>query len=227
MTSSFLDQFEQMLLDVLPHYQAEGRSYLTIAIGCTGGRHRSVAIAEEIARRFAAHGIAARTMHRDVGTGASDTDTAVRGDIRPGWCGEGRAVMSGGARATRVPAKGHPLMTVRVGINGFGRIGRNFFRAAKERNADIDFVAVNDLGSIETMAHLLKYDSVLGILPYDVKATGQRHRGRRRRADACSRSAIRRTCRGGSSASTSSSRAPASSPSATPPRTTSRPGRRS
>jgi UPF0042 nucleotide-binding protein len=65
-TSSFLDHFEQMLLDVLPHYQSEGRSYLTIAIGCTGGRHRSVAIAEEIARRFAAHGIAARTMHRDV-----------------------------------------------------------------------------------------------------------------------------------------------------------------
>ena len=66
-------------------------------------------------------------------------------------------------------------MTVRVGINGFGRIGRNFFRAAKERNADIDFVAVNDLGSIETMAHLLKYDSVLGILPNDVKATKPRH----------------------------------------------------
>jgi glyceraldehyde 3-phosphate dehydrogenase len=63
-------------------------------------------------------------------------------------------------------------MTVRVGINGFGRIGRNFFRAAKERNADIEFVAVNDLGSLETMAHLLKYDSILGILPYDVKATG-------------------------------------------------------
>ena len=60
-------------------------------------------------------------------------------------------------------------MTVRVGINGFGRIGRNFFRAAKLRGADIDFVAVNDLGSIETMAHLLKYDSVLGILPYDIK----------------------------------------------------------
>src|SRR6476469_2179780 len=64
-------------------------------------------------------------------------------------------------------------MTVRVGINGFGRIGRNFFRAAKERNADIDFVAVNDLGSIATMAHLLKYDSVLGILPYDVKASAK------------------------------------------------------
>ncbi len=62
-------------------------------------------------------------------------------------------------------------MTVRVGINGFGRIGRSFFRAAKQRGADIDFVAVNDLGSIDTMAHLLKYDSVLGQLPDSVKAT--------------------------------------------------------
>jgi glyceraldehyde 3-phosphate dehydrogenase len=61
-------------------------------------------------------------------------------------------------------------MTVRVGINGFGRIGRNFFRAAKQRGADIDFVAVNDLGSLETMAHLLKYDSVLGVLPNTIKA---------------------------------------------------------
>ena len=60
-------------------------------------------------------------------------------------------------------------MTVRVGINGFGRIGRNFFRAAKQRDADIDFVAVNDLGSLETMAHLLKYDSVLGMLPNTIK----------------------------------------------------------
>ena len=62
-------------------------------------------------------------------------------------------------------------MTVRVGINGFGRIGRNLFRAAKATNADIDFVAVNDLGSVETMAHLLKYDSVLGQFPAPVKAT--------------------------------------------------------
>ncbi len=62
-------------------------------------------------------------------------------------------------------------MTVRVGINGFGRIGRNFFRAAKQSGADIDFVAVNDLGSLATMAHLLKYDSVLGVLPYDISAT--------------------------------------------------------
>ena len=53
-------------------------------------------------------------------------------------------------------------MAIRVGINGFGRIGRGFFRAAKASGADIDFVAVNDLGSVETMAHLLKYDSVHG-----------------------------------------------------------------
>jgi len=62
-------------------------------------------------------------------------------------------------------------MTVRVGINGFGRIGRNFFRAAKERGVKIDFVAVNDLGSLDTMAHLLKYDSVMGTLPQSIRAT--------------------------------------------------------
>jgi glyceraldehyde 3-phosphate dehydrogenase len=64
-------------------------------------------------------------------------------------------------------------MTIRVGINGFGRIGRNFFRAAKQAGADIDFVAVNDLGSIDTMAHLLQYDSVLGRLPDDVKVVDE------------------------------------------------------
>ena len=53
-------------------------------------------------------------------------------------------------------------MAVRVGINGFGRIGRNFFRAQQTLGADIEIVAVNDLGDAATMAHLLKYDSVLG-----------------------------------------------------------------
>lgn len=62
-------------------------------------------------------------------------------------------------------------MTVRVGINGFGRIGRNFFRAVQSSGADIEIVAVNDLGSLKTMAHLLKYDSVLGVLPNDISAT--------------------------------------------------------
>ena len=56
-------------------------------------------------------------------------------------------------------------MTVRVGINGFGRIGRNFFRAAKQQGADIDFVGVNDLTDAATLAHLLKYDSILGRYP--------------------------------------------------------------
>jgi glyceraldehyde 3-phosphate dehydrogenase (phosphorylating) len=61
-------------------------------------------------------------------------------------------------------------MSVRVGVNGFGRIGRNFFRAARQRGADIDFVAANDLGDPKTMAHLLKHDSVLGPLDDDVEA---------------------------------------------------------
>jgi glyceraldehyde 3-phosphate dehydrogenase len=61
-------------------------------------------------------------------------------------------------------------MAIRVGINGFGRIGRNFFRAQLERKADIEIVAANDLGDEKTMAHLLKYDSVLGPLEGDVEA---------------------------------------------------------
>jgi glyceraldehyde 3-phosphate dehydrogenase len=61
-------------------------------------------------------------------------------------------------------------MSVRVGINGFGRIGRNFFRAARKRGADVEFVAVNDLGDAKTMAHLLKYDSVLGPFEGTVEA---------------------------------------------------------
>ena len=63
-------------------------------------------------------------------------------------------------------------MAVRVGINGFGRIGRNFYRAARRSGADIDLVAVNDLTSPEINAHLLKYDSTHGILGEEVKVTG-------------------------------------------------------
>src|SRR6476646_13527 len=59
-------------------------------------------------------------------------------------------------------------MTVRVGINGFGRIGRNFFRAVAASGADIEIVAANDPGDLKTMAHLLKYDSILGRYPADV-----------------------------------------------------------
>jgi glyceraldehyde 3-phosphate dehydrogenase len=62
-------------------------------------------------------------------------------------------------------------VTIRVGINGFGRIGRNFFRAALAQGADIEVVGVNDLTDNATLAHLLKYDSILGRLGEEVKAT--------------------------------------------------------
>ncbi len=67
-------------------------------------------------------------------------------------------------------------MTIRVGVNGFGRVGRNFFRAVDVQRAegttDIEIVAVNDLADIETVAHLLKYDTVLGRLPHEVSVEG-------------------------------------------------------
>jgi glyceraldehyde 3-phosphate dehydrogenase len=62
-------------------------------------------------------------------------------------------------------------VTIRVGINGFGRIGRNFFRAILEQGADIEVVAVNDLGDTATTAHLLKYDTILGRLKAEVTHT--------------------------------------------------------
>jgi len=63
-------------------------------------------------------------------------------------------------------------VTVRVGINGFGRIGRNFFRAARAAGADIQVVGVNDLTDNKSLAHLLKYDSILGRLDGDVSFSG-------------------------------------------------------
>jgi glyceraldehyde 3-phosphate dehydrogenase len=63
-------------------------------------------------------------------------------------------------------------MTVRVGINGFGRIGRNFYRAARDVGAGLDVVAVNDLVPPETNAHLLKYDSTFGTLDGEITVTG-------------------------------------------------------
>jgi len=64
-------------------------------------------------------------------------------------------------------------LTIRVGINGFGRIGRNFYRAVLESGADIEVVGVNDLTDNTTLAHLLKYDSILGRMKTDVKATAE------------------------------------------------------
>lgn len=62
---------------------------------------------------------------------------------------------------------------VRIGINGFGRIGRNIIRAALQSGADVEFVALNDLGDAETLAYLLKYDSVHGMLPNEVSHDGE------------------------------------------------------
>ena len=110
-------------------------------------------------------------------------------------------------------------MPVRVGINGFGRIGRNFFRAANERGADIDVVAVNDLTDAATLAHLLQYDSVLGRYTGVVEVSGGRHHRRRQGAQGRLAARSRPTCRGPISAPTSCSSRPASSPTAAPRRT--------
>jgi glyceraldehyde 3-phosphate dehydrogenase len=61
-------------------------------------------------------------------------------------------------------------MSIKVGINGFGRIGRNLFRAAWERKLDVDFVAVNDITDAHTLAHLLEYDSTLGRFPGNIES---------------------------------------------------------
>jgi glyceraldehyde 3-phosphate dehydrogenase len=63
-------------------------------------------------------------------------------------------------------------VTTRVGINGFGRIGKNFFRAALAGHSDLQIVAANDIGDVATMVHLLKYDTVAGRLPFEVHADG-------------------------------------------------------
>ena len=64
--SKFLDEFEAMMVGLVPAYEAEGKTYLTIAMGCTGGRHRSVAVAEDLAARLRARGIGVSTGHRDI-----------------------------------------------------------------------------------------------------------------------------------------------------------------
>jgi len=62
----FVDRADDMLAFLIPHFETEGKSYLAVGIGCTGGHHRSVAIAEELGRRLAQHGITATVRHRDI-----------------------------------------------------------------------------------------------------------------------------------------------------------------
>ena len=61
-------------------------------------------------------------------------------------------------------------MTVRVGINGFGRIGRNFFRAVQASDADVEVVGINDLAANDILAHFLRYDSILGRFPGEIES---------------------------------------------------------
>jgi UPF0042 nucleotide-binding protein len=65
-TGQFMEHVDNLLKLILPAYVQEGRSYLTIAIGCTGGRHRSVAIAEALGKSIAVHGYRPRVSHRDI-----------------------------------------------------------------------------------------------------------------------------------------------------------------
>jgi UPF0042 nucleotide-binding protein len=65
-TGEFLDKVEDLLVGLVPAFVREGKSYLTVAMGCTGGRHRSVALAEALSQRLAAHGISSSVFHRDV-----------------------------------------------------------------------------------------------------------------------------------------------------------------
>ena len=95
------------------------------------------------------------------------------------------------------------MAKVKVGINGFGRIGRNLFRAAYEAGAELEFVAVNDITDAATLAHLLKYDSILGRFPGEVAEGDGRDRRSTASRSRCSPSAIPRRCPGASSASTS------------------------
>ena len=69
LSTAFLDRVEGLLDVLLPAFEAEGKAYLTLAFGCTGGRHRSVAVSEEVARRLRERGLAPGVVHRDIAKG--------------------------------------------------------------------------------------------------------------------------------------------------------------
>ena len=94
-------------------------------------------------------------------------------------------------------------MAVRVAINGFGRTGRAAFRAAYEREADIEWVAINDLAEPAMLAQLLRHDTVYGPFAGSVEVGRRRDRRRRRAHRGAVSRPTRRSCRGPSSASTS------------------------
>ena len=90
------------------------------------------------------------------------------------------------------------MAAVKVGINGFGRIGRNLFRAAHEAGSELEFVAVNDITDAATLAHLLKYDSILRPLSRARSRRATRRSPSTATRSRCSPSAIRPRCPGAS-----------------------------
>ena len=108
-------------------------------------------------------------------------------------------------------------MHTKLGINGFGRIGRATFRAAHEQGADLEWVGINDVMDTEMLAHLLRHDSVYGPFPGEVEVLDGAISRRRHRDPRLRRARPRRCCPGASSASTSSSSPPASSATAPAP----------
>ena len=122
-----------------------------------------------------------------------------------------------GIRTPRFPEGRVARMAIRVGINGFGRIGRNVLRACLGETA-LEFVAVNDITDAKTLAHLLKYDSVHGTAGDDVRPADRTPwRSAKRTHQGARRARSRRSCRGRTSASTSCSSAAGSSPTGTRP----------
>ena len=117
------------------------------------------------ARRRRLSGALKRLLAGPSSTGQGSNDEFVAPALRDRV---GTVPSLSGPSPTRLRMREHRPVTVRVGINGFGRIGRNFFRAVVASGADIEVVAANDLTDLKTMAHLLKYDSILGRFPDEV-----------------------------------------------------------
>src|SRR5215471_12207554 len=133
------------------------------------------------------------------GTPLRERSAALMAAIRAGRRNHDQLWASRQQAPTR--AKEMEPVTIRVGINGFGRIGRNFFRALLASGADVQLVGFNDLGDVNTIGHLLKYDTVLGRLGQEVKITSTSSLSVRTRSKG-SPSATRPSCRWVTSAPT-------------------------
>ena len=185
-SSDGIDEFYERLtplLDyLLPAYEQEGKSHLTIGIGCTGGRHRSVVIAERLAREY-------ERRRRLPGRRGAPRRGQAAAQALSG------PVDSASANAERTEREDCD-MALKAGINGFGRIGRNVFRAAHAAGADIDWVGVNDITDTEDA----RAPAQVRLDPRPLPGRGRVHRrqprGGRRRAEGVRRARPRRAAVG-------------------------------